>query len=209
MLRTLAFSELIRLIGVLQTKEKLIILDRDGVINQDSDDFIKSPEEWHALPGSLEAIGELSSAGYKIYILTNQSGIARQYFSLQILERIHNKLIDQASQYGGTIDGIYFCPHGPNDNCDCRKPLTGLYRQLLDDLNQHRERPITSFNNVPSIGDSIRDLQAAKTAGAVPVLVKTGKGLKSKASLDNNPVQGLENIPCFESLADYVNHLLH
>lgn len=183
---------------------KIIVLDRDGVINVDSDDFIKSVDEWHALPNSLEAIASLSKANYKIYILTNQSGIARGYFSQNILNQIHQKLLTEVKKQGGNIDGIYICPHGPDDNCDCRKPLSGLYQQLLND-----NEDIQSFEGVPSVGDSIRDLQAAIAAGAKPILVKTGKGTKSQQTLVTNPIDGLQSVSCYENLADYVSCLLH
>jgi D-glycero-D-manno-heptose 1,7-bisphosphate phosphatase len=183
--------------------KKIIILDRDGVINADSDDFIKSPEEWRALPGSLEAIGELSKSGYQIYILTNQSGIARGYFSEHTLSQIHKKLHTEAAIHGGKIEGIYYCPHGPQDSCDCRKPLSGLYQQLANNSD------ITSFTNIASVGDSIRDLQAAQAAGAKPILVKTGKGLKSMQSLKEDDTHGLQNVECYESLTDYVSTLLN
>jgi len=182
-------------------ESKIIILDRDGVINHDSDKFIKSPDEWIPIEGSLEAIGELTKAGYSIFVLTNQSGIAREYFSLDTLSDIHQKMTTLVESHGGAISDIFFCPHGPDDNCDCRKPLSGMYQQL-----QAKYPEIADFNGVPSIGDSIRDLQAACSAGASPVLVKSGKGLKSERLLTEN---NLEATVVFDSLADYANQLLN
>jgi len=181
-------------------KQKIIILDRDGVINHDSDDFIKSPAEWLPIPGSLEAIGDLCAAGYKVYVLTNQSGIARAYFSLDTLKQIHAKMHSLVEAKGGKIHGVFYCPHGPDDNCDCRKPKAGLYQQL-----QQQNPEIISFAGIDSIGDSIRDLQAAKTAGANPVLIRTGKGVKSEQTLQQND---LAATPVFDSLAAYTEFLL-
>jgi len=174
----------------------LIILDRDGVINEDSDDFIKSPDEWHPLPGSLEAIAQLKNAGWQIVIATNQSGIARKLFDLDTLHAIHDKMHNMAHEYGGSIDAIFFCPHGPKDNCDCRKPLPGLFEQISQRLN-------TSLENVPCIGDSLRDIQAAQASGAQPVLVRTGKGTKTLYS-----AQGIEDVPVYCDLKQAVNALL-
>ncbi len=189
-----------------QNTNKLIILDRDGVINEDSDDFIKTPDEWQPISGSIEAISRLYKAGYSIYVLSNQSGIARKLFSMDTLKQIHEKMLKTVKQAGGDIAGIYFCPHGPDDNCDCRKPLAGLYEQLAADL----QTPIRSFTGITSIGDSIRDLQAAKTAGATPVLVLTGKGLKSKESLMKNAsAPELQDLAVYASLSDYTEQLLN
>ena len=185
--------------------EKVIILDRDGVINHDSDDFIKSPDEWLPIDGSLEAIGRLHKAGYAVYVLSNQSGIARGLFSLATLESIHEKMNRLIGANGGRLSGVYFCPHGPEDNCDCRKPLAGLYKQLANDLGFSAHK---LFKNTPSIGDSIRDLEAAAKVGATPVLVKTGKGQNSQKALLDNPTHHLHTVNVYDSLATYVDHLL-
>lgn len=175
---------------------KLIILDRDGVINHDSDDYIKSPEEFTPIPGSLEAITRLNHAGYLVLVATNQSGIARGYFSMDTLNQIHDKLKRQLSAYGGRIDGIFFCPHGPDDHCNCRKPRPGLYEEIAQRLD-------VKLDGVPAIGDSLRDLQAAQSVGACPVLVRTGKGERTLAQ-----GEGLAGIPVFDDLASYVDQLL-
>lgn len=175
---------------------KLIILDRDGVINHDSDEYIKSPEEFIPVPGSLEAITRLNHAGYMVLIATNQSGIARGYFTMDTLNQIHDKLKRLLNAYGGRIDGIFFCPHAPDDHCNCRKPRPGLYEEIAQRLN-------TELDGVPAIGDSLRDLQAAQSVGASPVLVRTGKGERTLAE-----GEGLEGIPVFDDLASYVDHLL-
>ena len=180
---------------------KVIILDRDGVINQDSDAFIKTPEEWQPIDGSIKAIAKLSKAGYAVYVLTNQSGIARGLFSLDTLEAIHNKMCGLVKQAGGKINDIYFCPHGPDDNCNCRKPLSGLYKQLSNDVDIH-------FDQVPSIGDSIRDLEAAILAGAKPVLVLTGKGKTSLKNIQSDINHHLKHTPVFDNLAEYVEQLI-
>lgn len=147
----------------------LVILDRDGVINEDSPDFIKSPAEWIPIPGSLEAIARLTRAGWRIAIATNQSGLARGLFTPETLTAIHDKLLQAVADAGGAIDGLFFCPHGPADDCDCRKPRPGLYRQVAAAFS-------VDLAGVPVIGDSLRDLESAVTVGARPLLVLTGKG---------------------------------
>jgi len=186
---------------------KLIILDRDGVINQDSPDFIKSPEEWIPIDGSLEAIGRLSQAGYEVVILTNQSGIGRGLISPDMLSQIHVRMLDYIQQHGGKIQIILFCPHHPDDECDCRKPKTGLYKELTKRLN-------IDLAGTYSVGDSLRDLVAAKSAGASPILVKTGNGRKTVKELKNSRANknkqqlSLDDINVFGSLAKFVDALL-
>ncbi|MBS0286493.1 MAG: D-glycero-beta-D-manno-heptose 1,7-bisphosphate 7-phosphatase [Proteobacteria bacterium] len=153
---------------------KLIILDRDGVINQDSDDFIKSPEEWLPIPGSLEAIALLNKLGFTVSVATNQSGVARQLFTLDTLSKIHQKMHDTLQAVGGKIDSIFYCPHGPDDNCDCRKPKPGLLLQIA----KHYQ---ISLKGIMVVGDSFRDLVAAQSVDAKPLLVKTGKGERTLA----------------------------
>jgi D-glycero-D-manno-heptose 1,7-bisphosphate phosphatase len=178
--------------------KKVVILDRDGVINQDSNEYIKSPQEWIPINGSIEAIAKLSHAGYQVIVATNQSGIARHLFNMGSLVQIHNKMYRLVEEAGGHIDGIFFCPHGPDDGCDCRKPKTGLLTDIADRLN-------ISLEGVPMIGDSIRDLQAATAVGGLPYLVMTGKGRKAKVQLS---AEGLAKTPCFDDLAAVVDHLL-
>lgn len=154
---------------------KLVILDRDGVINHDSPSFVKNPAEWVALPGSLEAIARLSQAGWRVVIASNQSGLARGLFNMETLNAIHAKMRLELAQLGGHIDSIFICPHGPDDNCLCRKPRPGMYLDIA-------RRYDTDLKNVPAVGDSLRDLQAASEAGCVPWLVLTGNGLKTRDS---------------------------
>lgn len=174
---------------------KLIILDRDGVINRDSDAFVKTLEEWVPLPGSISAIAALSQAGWTIAVATNQSGLARGYFSAATLEAMHQHLQDLVAEKGGRIDLIVHCPHGPDDGCTCRKPLTGLFEQI----GAHFE---TSLAGVPTVGDSLRDLQAGAAVGCRPYLVRTGKG--SATEHKNLPPDTL----VFDDLAAVANHLL-
>ncbi|MFT5592063.1 MAG: D-glycero-D-manno-heptose 1,7-bisphosphate phosphatase [Oceanicoccus sp.] len=176
---------------------KLIILDRDGVINYDSDDYVKSVDEWIPLPGSMEAIGKLTQAGYKIAVATNQSGIARGYFSVETLDAMHRKMAALAAVHGGNFDFIAYCPHGPNDKCDCRKPLPGLIHQIEAELN-------ISAKNCYMVGDSLRDLEAGVTAGMKPVLVKTGKG---ERTLDKG--FRLEDVIIKQDLLDFVDSLIN
>ncbi|HWZ48187.1 MAG TPA: D-glycero-beta-D-manno-heptose 1,7-bisphosphate 7-phosphatase [Herbaspirillum sp.] len=150
---------------------KLIILDRDGVINQDSDSFIKTPEEWIPLPGSLEAIARLNQADYRVVVSTNQSGVGRGLFAMATLNAIHQKMHTSAQQVGATIDAVFFCPHTQDDNCDCRKPKSGMLVEIAKrfEINLRHE-------NVVVVGDSLRDLQAGFVVGCRPYLVLTGKG---------------------------------
>ena len=176
---------------------KLIILDRDGVINQDSDKFIKTPDEFIPLAGSLNAISQLNKAGYTVAIATNQSGIARGLYSLDTLQQMHDKLDRLLSELGGHIDYIAFCPHGPDDNCNCRKPKPGMYHAIAKHFN-------VSLSGVPVIGDSLRDLQAAQAVEATPYLVKTGKG---KRTIEKG--EGLNGIEIYDNLEDFVNKFLN
>ncbi len=151
---------------------KIAILDRDGVINQDSDAYIKSPDEWIPIPGSLEAIARLSRAGWRVVIASNQSGLARGLFSVETLNAIHAKLRYELAQAGGQVDAIFICPHGPDDGCECRKPKPGMFLDIA-------KRYDISLQNVPAVGDSWRDLQAASSAGCTTWLVLTGNGQKT------------------------------
>ncbi len=169
--------------------QKFVLLDRDGVINYDSDDFIKSAEEWKPLPGSLEAIALLNEHGYKVIVITNQSGLARGLYNEATLANIHTKMQRLTREKGGGIDAIYFCPHLPEDNCQCRKPKPGLLKEFAKDKGQ-------SLAEVYFIGDKLADIQAALAAGANPILVKTGKGQKT---IENNPQI---THPIFENLYD-------
>lgn len=148
---------------------KLVVLDRDGVINVDSRDYIKSAQEWQALPGSLDAIGRLYRGGYRVVVVTNQAGIARGKLNAETLAAIHQKMLAHLSQYGGVIEAIFFCPHAPEDNCACRKPKPGLLKELSRRLR-------TPMHGVPCIGDKLSDLEAARAVGATPILVCTGHG---------------------------------
>lgn len=154
---------------------KLVILDRDGVINQDSDQFIKSPEEWKPIPGSLEAIAKLNHSGYRVVVASNQSGVGRGLFDMAALNAINDKMYRALGQLGGRIDALFYCPHAAESDCDCRKPKAGMFLDIAQRFN-------VSLQGVPSVGDSLRDLQAAATAGAQPMLVLTGKGKKTKAA---------------------------
>lgn len=159
---------------------KLVILDRDGVINEDSPAFIKSPEEWHAIPGSLEAIARLNQAGFHVVLATNQSGVGRGLFEMSTLNAIHEKMLRALAQVGGRIDGIFFCPHAQEANCICRKPRPGLLEEI-------GHRFSVSLDGVPSVGDSLRDLQASVAVRARPILVLTGKGAKTRDEGDLPP----------------------
>jgi len=148
---------------------RLVILDRDGVINYESDDYIKSPDEWIPIPGSLEAVARLNQGGFSVVVATNQAGVGRGLFNLAALAKIHAKMTASLAKVGGHLDGIFFCPHRPEENCRCRKPGPGLFQQIA-------ERFHVSLSGVPVIGDSLRDIETAETVGARPILVRTGYG---------------------------------
>ncbi len=148
---------------------KLIILDRDGVINEDSEQFIKSPDEWHPLPGALEAIALLNQWGWRVVVATNQSGVGRGLFGMDTLNAINDKMVKSLARVGGRLDAIFFCPHAADSTCDCRKPKPGMLLQIGERFN-------VPLDEVPIVGDSLRDLQAGVAAGGRPYLVLTGKG---------------------------------
>lgn len=174
---------------------KLIILDRDGVINEDSADYIKSPEEWHAIPSSLAAIAQLKQAGYTVVVASNQSGISRGYYDEAMLEQIHQKMQVELATYGAHIDKIFFCPHGPDDHCECRKPKPGLFKQIAAYYQ-------TDLQHVPAIGDSLRDIKAAEAVKCKAILVKTGNGQVTAGKIN-------AAIPVYDNLAAAVDSLLH
>lgn len=157
---------------------RLVILDRDGVINHDSDEFVKSPAEWLPIDGSIDAIARLSQAGFTIAVATNQSGIGRKIIDRPALEAMHDKLRSLVRDAGGDVDRIAYCPHHPDDGCDCRKPAPGL----LNQLSRQYGMPL---DGVPFVGDSTRDLEAARAVNARPILVLTGDGEKTAAAMKN------------------------
>jgi len=175
---------------------KLIILDRDGVINEDIGGPVTGPELWEPIEGSLEAIARLYQAGYKVAVASNQSGIARDLLSVNDLYDINKHMHEQVAQAGGRIDTVVFCPHSESEDCSCRKPSPGMLYTLSERLD-------VDLSQVAVVGDSLRDVQAAMAAAAQPILVKTGKGQKT---LESN--KGLEHIPAYENLAAFVDELL-
>ncbi|QIH05341.1 D-glycero-beta-D-manno-heptose 1,7-bisphosphate 7-phosphatase [Pseudomonas sp. BIOMIG1BAC] len=175
---------------------KLLILDRDGVINHDSDAYIKSVAEWIPLPGSIEAIAQLSKAGWTVAIATNQSGIARGYYDLATLDAMHARLRELVAQQGGEVGLIVYCPHGPDEGCDCRKPKPGMLRTIAEHYR-------TGLNGLWFVGDSLSDLEAAKAVDCQPILVKTGKGEKTLGK--TLPVGTL----IFDDLAAIAAELIH
>lgn len=178
--------------------KKIIILDRDGVINEDSDDYVKSPEEWIPIKGSIEAIAKLSKNNYDVYIATNQSGIARGYYDIEILNKMHEKMRRLVTAEGGTIKEIKFCPHGPDDNCACRKPQNGMFKAISDSNN------LKSLDGIYTVGDSQRDLVAGASLGCKTILVKTGKGTRTLKDKKELP----EGTQVFEDLSSFVDCLL-
>lgn len=158
--------------------ERFVFLDRDGVINADSEHYVRSDSAWVPIPGSIDAIANLTHAGFRIAVVSNQSGLARGYFDIGSLNSMHRKLRDLVSLRGGHIEMIVFCPHLPDEGCTCRKPLPGMLRQV-------QARTGIELRGLPLIGDSLTDIEAASQAGMVPILVRTGKGLQTLASGGN------------------------
>ncbi len=178
-------------------KRPLILLDRDGVINHNTDDYIKSPDEWCPIPGSLDAIADLNRAGFRVIVVSNQSGIARGFYTLSTLSDIHEKFIRLLAEVGGHIDDILFCPHHPSENCACRKPKLGLFRRI-------QEKYHDTLENTFFIGDSLSDMQAALALPCKPLLALTGNGektLRKNADL-------LKDVPCKKNLLEAVQYVL-
>ncbi|OFZ90572.1 MAG: D-glycero-beta-D-manno-heptose-1,7-bisphosphate 7-phosphatase [Betaproteobacteria bacterium RBG_16_64_18] len=171
---------------------KLIILDRDGVINYDSAQFIKSPDEWRPIPGSLEAIAKLTQAGYRVIVATNQSGVGRGLFDMATLNAIHARMHKAVTQAGGRIEAIFYCPDTADSDSPCRKPNPGMFHAIAERYNVTLER-------VPAVGDGLRDLQAADAVGAQPILVLTGKGEKTHA--EGNLPQSTQVYPDLAAVA--------
>lgn len=175
-----------------------VILDRDGVINEDSDQYIKSVDEWIPIEGSLEAIGQLSAAGVGVAVATNQSGLARGFFKRVHLEAMHHKMTTLLKAHGGQIEHIAFCPHMPDENCICRKPKPGM----LDEISELCE--VELGPRVDMVGDSIKDLEVAVARNVNPVLVLTGKGKGSLEKLPAHPDERVRQAQVFDNLAAYV-----
>ncbi len=177
---------------------KLIILDRDGVINHVRDDFVKSADEWVPIEGSMDAVAFLTEAGYTLAVATNQSGIGRNYFTVETLTEMHAKMHRLVQQAGGKIDGIWFCPHTAADNCGCRKPKPGMITDIIERFNAEAA-------DTWLVGDSLRDLQAIDAAGGKPALVLTGKGKKTLESEgDNLPA----NTQIFDNLLAFSQYVM-
>ncbi|HET6655746.1 MAG TPA: D-glycero-beta-D-manno-heptose 1,7-bisphosphate 7-phosphatase [Gammaproteobacteria bacterium] len=174
---------------------QVVILDRDGVINHDSPDYIKNADEWHPIAGSLEAIARFKQAGWRVAIASNQAGIARGLFSQADLDAIHARMLAAVKNAGGEIDLLVYCPHRPEDHCDCRKPAPGLLREIGHRLN-------VGLQGVPFVGDTLKDINAARAVGARPLLVRTGQGEATLAALDSAP-----DVAVFSDLAAVADHL--
>lgn len=178
---------------------KLVILDRDGTINVDSDEYIKSADEWVPMPGALEAIARLNHAGWHVAVATNQSGLGRGLYDIGALNAMHAKMLKMLGALGGRIDAVFYCPHAPEDHCACRKPLPGLFEQI-------GERFGVDLAGVPCVGDTLRDVQAGAAVGCVPHLVLTGKGAGYRGR--ELPDQFPSGTQVHEDLAAFVDHLL-
>ena len=180
---------------------KLVILDRDGTINEDRDDFVKSPDEWVPIPGALEAIARLNHAGWHTVIATNQSGLARGLFDMVTLNAIHARMNRELAELGGRIDAVFFCPHGADEGCTCRKPLPGLFTTI-------GERYGVSLKETYAVGDSLRDMQAGVAAGCAAHLVRTGKGAHLDAAALRSLVAAAPNAVIHDDLAAFAQQLI-
>ncbi|WP_043531293.1 D-glycero-beta-D-manno-heptose 1,7-bisphosphate 7-phosphatase [Litchfieldella xinjiangensis] len=178
--------------------DKLVILDRDGVINEDSDAYIKSLAEWHPYPSAIEGIARLTKAGFTVAVATNQSGIARGYYDETTLAAIHEAMHEHVNQAGGKLSHVAHCPHGPDDGCTCRKPLPGLLTEIRDTLG------LDSLEGSWMVGDSLRDLQAGTAVGCHPILVRTGKGSNTEQLLSQAGIDARR----FDDLSGFVDWLL-
>lgn len=178
---------------------RLAILDRDGVINQNRDDYIRTPEQWRPIPGSLEAIARLCRAEYRVLIATNQSGVGRGLYTLDMMNKINARMFELVRQKGGEIDALLFCPHAPDAGCACRKPRPGLLHEIARRLK-------VNLTGIPVVGDSIGDLEAAVAVGAKPVLVRTGRGMETLAAIRESEEPRLREVPVYDDLAAFVEH---
>lgn len=181
---------------------KLLILDRDGVINEDSDNYIKSVDEWQPIEGSIDAIARLHKAGFTLVVATNQSGLARGLFDLDDLEAMHDKMNQLVLDAGGEIAGVFYCPHHPDENCSCRKPEPGLIDAIEREL-------ATSAQGAILVGDSLRDLEAGIARGCVPMLVTTGKGQKTLVKIQQQARPEFTNLSTFNNLAEVADYLIN
>ena len=180
---------------------KLIILGRDGILNLYRDDHVKSPEEWVPIPGALEAVARLNHAGWHTVVATNQAGIGRGMIDMASINAVHQRMMQRLAEVGGRVDAVFFCPHTPEDNCDCRKPKPGL-------MNQIAQRYGIEPRTVPMVVDTLRDLQAARAAGCEPHLVRTGRAV---ALTDAQVVEIVQQVPATEvhdDLSDFADFLL-
>ncbi len=173
----------------MESVTRLIILDRDGVINHDRPDYVKTPEEWIPIDGSIEAIAQLYHAGWRIVIASNQSAIGRGLLTLDMLYAIHLKLQDALAGFNAQVEGLFFCPHTPSARCTCRKPKTGLLEQIA-----HRFH--LEWQDTPFVGDSLKDIEAARSVGAKPILTLTGQGVQTQQTADS-----ITDVPVYSNLA--------
>ena len=185
----------------MNTGMKLVILDRDGTINEDRDDFVKSPDEWLPLPGALEAIARLNHAGWHTVIATNQSGLARGLFDMSALNAIHARMNRELAEFGGRIDAVFFCPHAATEQCECRKPAPGLMHDI-------GERYGVELVNVPMVCDTLRDLEAAKAAGCKPHLVRTGRAAVADAATLDQWLEAVPGTVVHDDMAAFAEHLI-
>lgn len=181
---------------------KLVVLDRDGTINEDRDDYVKSPEEWIPLPGALESIARLNHGGWHVVVATNQSGIGRGLFDMATLNAMHAKMNSLLAKHGGRIDAVFFCPHAPDDQCDCRKPLPGLMQQI-------GMRYGIRLEEVLLVGDSLRDLQAGRAVGCQTHLVRTGKGARLDSAGLADVLRQVPGTLVHADLPAFVEYLAH
>ena len=185
----------------MQPVVKLVILGRDGILNEFRDDHVKAPEEWYPIPGALEAVSRLNHAGWHAVVATNQSGIGRGMIDMASVNAVHADMLKQLQAVGGRIDAVFFCPHTPEDQCDCRKPLPGLMRDI-------GKRYGIDLKHVPLVGDTLRDLQAAQAAGCEPHLIRSGRASVLGPELVELMVDQVPGTRVHDDLAAFAEHLL-
>lgn len=185
----------------MQPVVKLVILGRDGILNEFRDDHVKAPEEWFPIPGALEAVSRLNHAGWHTVVATNQSGIGRGMIDMASVNAVHAHMFKQLMAVGGRIDAVFFCPHTPEDQCDCRKPLPGLMRDI-------GKRYGIDLKHVPLVGDTLRDLQAAHAAGCEPHLIRTGRAATLGADVVQTMVDQVPGTRVHDDLAAFAEYLL-
>jgi len=172
---------------------RLIVLDRDGTLNENPEDFLRSPEDWTPIPGALEAVARLNQGGWRVVVATNQSGLGRGLFDVATLNAMHARMHKELAAAGARVEAVFFCPHAPEEGCDCRKPAPGLFQQIA-------RRMKVAPSSVVAAGDSVRDAMAASAAGCEAHLIASGPAAEVGADLP----AGTRIHPDLGAFADFI-----